>query len=104
MKRRVLRDAKAGQGTHLYPGKALAAPWPVRRRWCRGPLIENGTDPIHERRKARAELTAAKAKLLTFDEAAKAVVAVKRQEFRNAKHTAQWETTLATYVSPVIGA
>lgn len=67
-------------------------------------MIENGTDPIHERRKARAELSAAKAKLLTFDEAAKAVIAVKRQEFRNAKHTAQWEATLATYVSPVIGA
>ena len=67
-------------------------------------MIENGTDPVHERRKARAELFAAKAKQLTFDEAAKAVVAVKRQEFRNAKHTAQWETTLATYVSPVIGA
>lgn len=66
-------------------------------------MIENGTDPVYERRKARAELFAAKAKQLTFDEAAKAVVAVKRQEFRNAKHTAQWETTLATYVSPVIG-
>lgn len=66
-------------------------------------MIENGTDPVYERRKAREELFAAKAKQLTFDEAAKAVVAVKRQEFRNAKHTAQWETTLATYVSPVIG-
>lgn len=66
-------------------------------------MIENGTDPVYERRKARAELFAAKAKQLTFDEAAKAVVAVKRQEFRNAKHTAQWETTLATYVSPGIG-
>ena len=66
-------------------------------------MIENGTDPVYERRKARAELFAAKAKQLTFDEAAKAVVAVKRQEFMNAKHTAQWETTLATYVSPVIG-
>src|SRR5512141_879948 len=49
-------------------------------------MLENGTDPVHERRKARAELFAAKAKQLTFDEAAKAVVAVKRQEFRNAKH------------------
>lgn len=67
-------------------------------------LIEHGTDPVHERRKVRAELLAAKAKLLTFDDAAKAVVQVKRQEFRNAKHTAQWETTLKTYVSPVLGA
>lgn len=67
-------------------------------------MLENGTDPVQERRKVRATLLAEKAKRLTFDDAAKAVVAVKRQEFRNAKHTAQWETTLATYVSPVIGA
>jgi integrase len=67
-------------------------------------MIENGTDPVHERRRVRAALLAAKAKILTFDEAAKAVITVKRQEFRNAKHTAQWEMTLSTYVSPIIGA
>ena len=67
-------------------------------------MIEHGTDPVHERRKLRAGLLAAKAKIMMFDQAAQAVIAVKRQEFRNAKHTAQWETTLATYVSPIIGA
>ena len=67
-------------------------------------MLENGTDPVQERRRVRATMLAGQAKLMTFDDAVKAVLAVKRQEFRNAKHVAQWEATLATYVSPVIGA
>ncbi len=40
-------------------------------------MIENGTDPIVERRKLRAGLLAAKGRVADIDEAAKAVVAVK---------------------------
>ena len=64
--------------------------------------LENGQDPGEERRKRRA-LLAAKARMLTFDEAVKNVMVVKRQEFKNLKHAAQWETTLSTYASPVLG-
>lgn len=66
-------------------------------------LIENGTDPADERRRLKAALIAAKAKTLTFDQAAQSVLAIKQQEFRNPKHTKQWEATLATYCSPVLG-
>lgn len=65
--------------------------------------IERGVDPIAERRAARATLRAAAAKLVTFDEIARRVVEMKRQEFKNAKHAQQWAATLATYASPVIG-
>lgn len=65
--------------------------------------IERGIDPIAEKRAARAALRAAAAKTVTFDEAARRVVAMKVQEFRNSKHSAQWSSTLTSYASPVVG-
>jgi integrase len=65
--------------------------------------LETGKDPAVERRKQQAALRAARAKVMTFNEAAQAVMAVKCQEFSNRKHAAQWKATLDTYASPVIG-
>ncbi len=65
--------------------------------------IQQGVDPVAERRAAKAALMAAAARSVTFDECARRVVEMKRQEFKNAKHAAQWPATLATYASPVIG-
>src|SRR5215213_8766994 len=39
---------------------------------------------------------------MTFREAAEALIGGKREEWRNAKHAAQWENTLARYAYPVI--
>lgn len=66
-------------------------------------LLDEGRDPIDERRKLLAALAADRAKALSFREATQAVVALKRQEFRNKKHADQWEQTLDTYVLPIIG-
>jgi integrase len=65
--------------------------------------ILDGEDPIAQRRAARRALIAEQQKLMTFDQCAAAVIEVKRQEARNAKHAKQWETTLATYASPELG-
>ena len=40
---------------------------------------------------------------LTFQEAAEALIGAKRDGWRNAKHAAQWTSTLARYVFPAIG-
>ena len=40
---------------------------------------------------------------MTFDQCAAAYFKAHRAGWRNAKHAAQWETTLATYASPVLG-
>ena len=61
-----------------------------------------GIDPVEEKRTARLALRA-QTKRLTFDEAKEKFLALKRHEFKNAKHAAQWESTLATYASPIIG-
>ena len=40
---------------------------------------------------------------MTFDQCADAYLAAHRAGWRNAKHAAQWSSTLATYVSPIFG-
>jgi integrase len=61
--------------------------------------IDSGVDPVEERRARKAEAVA----VLTFDQAARRLIEVKTPEWKNAKHRAQWEATLRTYASPVIG-
>ena len=57
--------------------------------------LQAGKDPIQIKREANG--------LPTFDEAASEFIAAKRPTWRNAKHGQQWENTLKTYASPVIG-
>ena len=61
--------------------------------------IEQGIDPIAERKASRTALIGA----LTFDEAAKRLIEAKSPEWSNAKHATQWQATLDTYASPIIG-
>jgi integrase len=65
--------------------------------------VEQGHDPILERQRAASALRAEQAKALTFAEAAKQFVTDKGEQWRNAKHRAQWSATLETYAGPVIG-
>lgn len=66
-------------------------------------LIERGIDPVEQRQAARQSLIAEQSKALTFDDAARQFLTVKSREFKNPKHVQQWENTLRTYASPVIG-
>jgi integrase len=70
--------------------------------------VRDGVDPIDARdaakQQAKAAAALAKAATVTFDHCAAAYIYAKRSEWTNAKHASQWETTLATYASPVIGA
>ena len=66
-------------------------------------LCLDGIDPLDQKngRKARDALDAAKA--VTFKACAAKYVASNKAGWRNAKHAAQWDATLAAYVYPVIG-
>jgi hypothetical protein len=44
------------------------------------------------------------AKTITFKEAAASYIASHKAGWRNGKHAAQWENTLASYAEPVLGA
>lgn len=65
--------------------------------------IEQGIDPILERERALSLLKAEQAKSMTFEAACRALIDAKSDEWRNAKHRAQWSSSLETYAYPVIG-
>ena len=66
--------------------------------------VKAGIDPIDDAKTARSALLAAQMASLTFEECASKYIAAKSGEWKNAKHRAQWTSTLATYAYPVIGA
>ena len=66
-------------------------------------LLRRGIDPIDDRKRRRKVETLAAAGGIMFAEAARRYVADHRDEWRNAKHAAQWAATLENYAVPVLG-
>jgi integrase len=64
----------------------------------------DGIDPIEARRATRLQARLDDAKAMTFKQCAEAYIKGHRAGWRNAKHAAQWDATLAAYAEPVIGA
>jgi integrase len=62
--------------------------------------IASGGNPVAERHAQRAERAAAQ----TFAQAAEAYITAHAPGWKNAKHAAQWRSTLDTYAMPVLGA
>jgi len=69
---------------------------------CRASLLD-GVDPLEARNAVKLEAALDRAKTVTFDHCAKQYIAAHRGSWKNAKHAAQWESTIATYASPTIG-
>ena len=65
--------------------------------------LRAGTDPQAERAQEKAERKAASAEDRTFKAVAAACIAAKAPGWRNTKHAAQWDATLASHVFPVMG-
>ncbi|RRS03317.1 site-specific integrase [Aquabacterium soli] len=66
--------------------------------------LDRGHDPIQLREDERRTHAAARAAVITFEGAAKKLVAALRPGWKNEKHAKQWEATLEAYVYPKIGA
>lgn len=79
----------------LADARALAADYRL--------MVLDGKDPKDERDRARHASAVARARQLTFDDAAAQCIKAKEPEWRNAKHAQQWRNTLTTYVSPQFG-
>jgi integrase len=67
-------------------------------------LVLDGIDPIEARKAKRDAERDAAANSLTFQQAAERYIAAHTAGWGNPKHAAQWPSTLAAYVYPVIGA
>lgn len=70
---------------------------------CRSLLLA-GQDPLEVRKAEKVAATLELARMVSFDQCAVAYIASHRSSWKNAKHASQWENTLATYASPIIGA
>lgn len=101
----VLRVMIAGQRKHLglggYPSVTLAQAREKAR--AAREQVDNGVDPIHERRAAASALRAQQATRRTFKEVATAYVEFQEAAWKNPKHRKQWSSTLEAYAYPVIG-
>jgi integrase len=74
-----------------------------KARMLRQQLLDD-INPLEARRQARAARRVEVARAITFEDCAKAYIAAHEAGWRNAKHAAQWPSTLAAFVYPVIGA
>lgn len=101
----VLRAMIGGKrrlmGLGGFPGVSLARARETAAMYRE--QISNGVDPISERQKARTEAKLARAREITFAEAAAQCHRAKSAEFRNPKHSQQWIRTLEQYAFPVMG-
>jgi integrase len=104
----IFRYVKAGRVREMGLGPAsgrAAVSLADARKKARAlyDLHREGRDPLDERNAGRALQAAEAAKSVTFTEAADRYIAAHHAGWRNAKHAAQWRSTLVTYVEPVFG-
>ncbi len=88
----IVRVQKHGRRRECIEGAAQQSAERARqiREW-----VEDGLDPVFEKRKA--------AGIPTFREASKKVVDLHRKTWRNEKHEAQWLRTLEMFAWPTLG-
>jgi hypothetical protein len=99
---RYERDGKehfAGLGPVHIVGLALAR---ERAQALRLQLL-NGIDPLEARKAAKAQRELDAAKAMPFSEAVRGYLAQHGAKWRNARHAAQWPSSLAEYAEPIIG-
>lgn len=95
IQRLTIRGKQRNLGLGTWPDVSLAdarelalANWRAARE---------GRDPIAEKRITRPGFAP------SFEDVARKVLALRRPTWSNGKHAAQWESSLTTYVFPVIG-
>lgn len=74
----------------------------TKAKECREILLE-GKCPVEVRKASKVAEALERAKAMTFDQCAAAYIAAHRIGWKNAKHASQWENTLVTYASPIMG-
>ena len=94
------RTRDAGLGS--YPGLSLASAREQADNFRK--QVQDGIDPIAARDAQRAAVRREAAQAVTFEQCAKAYIASHDAGWKNDKHRAQWRSTLATYVYPLLGA
>lgn len=66
-------------------------------------LVDDGRDPIEERKQSRRQVLEDASRVKTFKECAVAYIDAHSAGWKNDKHQQQWKSTLETYAYPVFG-
>ncbi len=66
-------------------------------------LLLDGVNPLVAKKQNRIDAALVAAKMMSFDQCAKAYILAHKASWKNAKHGDQWTNTLNTYASPVFG-
>ncbi len=101
----LFRFTQGGTARHMGLGAIQTISLPEARDAalkCRK-LLHEGIDPIEARNRERASKRSQAASAKTFKECAEEYISSHRAGWQNAKHAAQWTSTLETYAYPVIG-
>jgi len=101
----IFRYERHGRERHMGLGSLQTlslADARERARECRR-LLLSGCDPIEDRNNERMRQRLEAARGITFKECASGFIDAHQASWRNAKHRAQWNSTLAIYAYPVIG-
>ena len=101
VQRIVIDGRRRDMGLGPYPAVSLARARAIAHD--NRTAVAQGRDPVAEKRDAREAARRPAPSIPTFAEAAAWVIDLRRPTWSNAKHGAQWESTLATYAHPVIG-
>lgn len=99
--RATIGKRRRDMGLGSYPTIGLSAAREAARLAHAKILI--GIDPLEERRAAKNAIVSRQATSKTFDDCVKGLLGSKEGGWRNDKHRQQWENTLSTYASPVLG-
>jgi len=91
------REMGLGSARDVSLAQARAKASEARRQ------LTEGVDPLAAREGRRNEERLRKAGTISFDDCAEKYIAAHRASWRNDKHAEQWQNTLDTYASPVIG-
>lgn len=101
----VLRMMIGGKRRHIGLGSYPSVPLAAAREKARQTRqkVEDGCDPIEEKRVAQRLIEASRLKEKTFIDASRAYVEAQGPTWKNPKHRAQWFNTLETYAFPKVG-
>ncbi len=101
IQRIVIGGRRRDIGLGAYPAISLARAREMAHE--NRVAVAEGRDPVEEKREAREAALSPSASVPTFEEAASAVIELRRPTWSNPKHAKQWESTLKTYAYPIIG-
>ena len=100
IQRVTINGKRRNLGLGSYPKVPLAEA--RKAAWGNAVMIREGRDPIEEKRAEKA--TRKRPPTPTFAKASEIVIEMRPPSWSNAKHAAQWTSTLSTYAFPEIGA